>query len=288
MEQMKIINVSAKDRVISVNALYKAGQELRILLRSDVHHDSEHCNRTLEKQHLDKAKETNAKIIDLGDLFDAMQGKKDRRGSKSALRNEYKDSAYLNSLLEDFTNYYTPYADNFLMFGYGNHETAIIKHNEFDLLRQLVHNLKEINPNIQLGKYSGYIVFNFEHEAGGKRSRRILYYNHGAGGDAPVTLGLIADSRRRLYVTDADIIAGGHNHNEWIATRAKETVTNNGNIKNKSVVSVNLPSYKDEMKDGTGWAYEVGMPPKPLGAYWLVFKQVNKNMKFWVERIEGY
>jgi hypothetical protein len=217
-----------------------------------------------------------------------MQGKNDRRGSKSALRDEYKQSAYMNALLEDFTEFYKPYADNFLMFGYGNHETAIIKHNEFDLLRALVNNLKIYNDNIQLGRYSGYIRFRFVAPSGGNTFSSTLYYNHGSGGDAPVTLGLIADSRRRMYV-DADILIGGHNHNEWLANRVRETITERGVVKHKSIVSLNIPSYKDEMRDGTGWAYEVGMPPKPVGAYWLIFKvESARELKFWVERVDGY
>ena len=50
------------------------GYEINLMLTSDRHHDSTHCNRELEKKHLEEAKKRNAFIIDCGDLFDAMQG----------------------------------------------------------------------------------------------------------------------------------------------------------------------------------------------------------------------
>jgi len=50
-----------------------ANWEQWILVTSDRHWDSVHSDRTMQKRHLDEAVERNALIIDLGDLFDAMQ-----------------------------------------------------------------------------------------------------------------------------------------------------------------------------------------------------------------------
>lgn len=58
-----------------------AGWEQYILLSSDRHHDSKWTDRDLELEHLEKAKERNAYVIDVGDMFDVMQGKFDPRRS---------------------------------------------------------------------------------------------------------------------------------------------------------------------------------------------------------------
>ena len=66
-----------------------AGWEMYLLCTSDRHHDSISCDRELELAHLKQAKEKNAYIIDVGDLFDCMQGKFDPRRTYSHLRPEY-------------------------------------------------------------------------------------------------------------------------------------------------------------------------------------------------------
>jgi len=48
------------------------GWEQYILLSSDRHHDSKWTDRDLELEHLEKAKERNAYVIDVGDMFDVM------------------------------------------------------------------------------------------------------------------------------------------------------------------------------------------------------------------------
>ena len=54
-------------------------EDIWFMLRSDAHHDSAHCRRDLEKRHLELAMEKGAYILDAGDLFDAMQGRNDKR-----------------------------------------------------------------------------------------------------------------------------------------------------------------------------------------------------------------
>ena len=70
-----------------------------ILLASDQHFDSADCDRDLLKKHLEEARATNALVFFLGYWFDAMQGRSDKRGNKSGIRQEYKRSDYLNALI---------------------------------------------------------------------------------------------------------------------------------------------------------------------------------------------
>ena len=79
---------------------YVANKEwkFRILVTSDRHVDSKHSDLGLQKKHLDIAKKMNWPIVDLGDMMDAMQGRKDPRSSRLDLRSclgekeEYFDS----------------------------------------------------------------------------------------------------------------------------------------------------------------------------------------------------
>lgn len=60
-------------------------KEAIYLLISDIHFDNPHCDRALLKRHLDKALDIGATIMIFGDLFCAMQGKYDPRGSKGRM-----------------------------------------------------------------------------------------------------------------------------------------------------------------------------------------------------------
>lgn len=107
-----------------VNVKIKSGNNEPhwFLLRSDSHFDNPHNNRELEKKHLDEALECGAGILDNGDLFCAMQGSWDPRKCKSSLRPEHQRADYLDALVETATDFYAPYAHNWVSFGKGNHE----------------------------------------------------------------------------------------------------------------------------------------------------------------------
>ena len=70
------------------------------LLSSDRHHDNAHADHCLEMLHLEEAVERDAGILDIGDLFCAMQGKYDRRSDLSQCRPEHREGRYLDSLVE--------------------------------------------------------------------------------------------------------------------------------------------------------------------------------------------
>ena len=131
-----------------------------VLLSSDRHHDNPKCLWDLEKKHLNEAVERNAVIVDYGDLFCAMQGRFDRRSSKEDLRPEHQKGDYLDALVRTATDFYGPYAHNFAVVGPGNHETAILKHHETNLTERFIERMNtEHGSNIQLGGYSGWVIF---------------------------------------------------------------------------------------------------------------------------------
>lgn len=241
-----------------------AGWEQRYLLISDVHFDSPHCDRRLLTRHLDQALACNAGILCIGDWFDAMGGKQDRRSSKSTLRDEDKRDDYFDVLVDHAIDYLAPYADNLVMLSKGNYETAVLKHNETDLLERLTRQL-----GCQCMGYSGWVRMLFQQPTGGQRSQKRVYYHHGSGGGGPVTKGVIQTNRRAASV-DADIYLSAHIHESWLVENVSVRLTDRGRVVYNTQVHCQLPTYKQEY-GSDGYHIEKGRPPKPLGGYWLVF-----------------
>lgn len=235
------------------------------LLRSDAHHDNNHCVRSLEKEHLDEAKARNAIICDFGDLFCVMQGKYDpRKDARQLTDDQHGREDYLNSVLEEAYKFYKPYKDNFLMLSPGNHETAIIKRCGVDLTKILA---KELNAYPQT--YSGWIKFSFKRNK--FETSKNLWYHHGYGGGGIMSFGTLTTRRQASYLPDADIMVSGHTHDSYYLEMGRESLNRFGNVTRNTMVSVRCPGYKDETTCKEGWAVERGHAPKPLGAWWLRF-----------------
>ena len=248
------------------------GWEKTFLLSSDRHHDHRHCDHALEKRHLDEAKERNAGIIDIGDLFCAMQGKWDKRSSMSALRPELMVSNYLDALVNYNAAFYEPYAENFVMISPGNHEGSIYERHQTDLTARLVKRLQDRGSPVLQGTYNGWVRFMFEF--GNSRSSIRLWYTHGYGGGGQVTKDLIQASRQLVY-TEADILVSGHTHDAWMVPVRRESLLDSGRVTYRDIEVIKCGSYKDEYQEGGGWSAGKGHPPKPMGAVWLTFKCVN-------------
>ena len=240
-----------------------AGWEQRYLLISDVHFDSPCCDRKLLAKHLEQAKATGAGVLCIGDWFDAMGGKRDKRSSKSIVRQEDSKDNYFDLLVEHSASFLSPYAGNLVMLGDGNHETAIRKHSETDLLKRLCREL-----GCQHMGYSGFVRMMFD--AGNKRSSIDYYFNHGAGGGGPVTKGVIGNNRRATYV-QADIFHTGHvheaSHQEYVRLR----LNGKGCVYESTEHHIITPGYKRDYVMSGGFAVERGFSPKPVGGYNLIF-----------------
>lgn len=265
---MNAITKDVRNECLFVTFEVQEGWEQWILVSSDRHWDSVKSNRALQKRHLSQAMERNALIIDLGDFFDAMQGRNDKRGSKSAIRPEHQRGDYFTALTETAAEWLTPYSKNILMLGKGNHETAITRHNEINLTWHLARLLNQNEgTNIHLGHYAGYMRFYFRQ---GKRtylSTKTVYYNHGSGGNSPVTKGVIQTNRRGAYLVEPDIIFTGHTHQTWIVPITRERMSAQGRVYFDQQWHVQVPSYKEPSRLD-GWEVEKGMAPVMTGAIW--------------------
>jgi hypothetical protein len=266
-----MFNIIRIEQVRSVTKVYfdNAHGEINLLLSSDRHHDSLFCNRDLEERHLKEAKRREALIIDAGDLFDAMQGRYDPRRSYEDLRPEYKVEKYYDVVEEDAVSFYTPYKDNFLVFGRGGHEQSITRHANTDLNSRLVGDLRKLGSQCVSGGFGGWVVLFFGTNSGHRQSIKIKY-NHGSGSEAPVTKGVIQTNRQAVYLPDADIVLNGHNHNEYVLSMKRERINSMGNLFFDLVHFVRTPGYKNDYNDGSeGFEVERMMNPKPQGAIWV-------------------
>lgn len=247
-------------------------EQQKFLLRADTHRDSIACNRELEQEHLEKAVEEDALGVDLGDLFDAMQGRFDPRRSMDELRPEYQREDYYDFVVKDSADFYSPYAKNFLLFARGNHETSVRKHANTDLTDRLVFALNAFaGGKIATGGYGGWLRLLFKRGDGKHPLGTInIKYFHGAGGEAPVTRGAIQTNRQAVYLPDANVVLNGHNHHQYIIPIARERLGPKGNHYGDLQYHVRIPGYKQEYGDGSGgWTVERGGVPKPIGAVWM-------------------
>lgn len=230
---------------------------------TDAHWDNPKTNLKLLKRHLDLAKERDATIFIPGDFFCAMQGKYDKRGSKSSIRPEHNSDTYLDKIVETAAKWLEPYKDNIGLISPGNHETAVLKRSETDLTKRLANAI-----GCHHGPYQGFIRLIYEQESGGGIRRVEVSYHHGYGGGGPVTKDAIQANRKAVYL-DSDIVISGHTHDRWVIPYAKAKLRQNGQVEITNQYHLKSGTYKDEFSSGNGWAIEKGMPPRSLGGAFI-------------------
>ena len=256
----------------NVLKLEKNWEETKVLLISDLHWDNPKCDRDLLKKHLDQAVKGNHDILINGDLFCLMQGAYDPRKSKSDIRPEHNSANYFDAIINTAVDWFTPYAHLIKLVGYGNHETAILKRQETDIIERFVTLLNyKTGSAIQVGGYGGWIRYQFN-DGSNTQSFKIKYM-HGFGGGGAVTRGTIQHNRMSVNVEGADAIWMGHVHEDYELTYTVEELTNKDTVMLRDILMIRTSAYKEEYGDGSkGWHIERGASPKPIGGRWLIMK----------------
>lgn len=257
--------------------------QLETFVTSDVHFDGVFCERKTLFSDLDEAKRRNAKIIVVGDFFDAMNGRFDPRRDMSLLRPEYRRSDYYDYVVKDAADKLEKYAENILMISPGNHESSVLKNANTNLSDRLVYALNQRGGNIIHGGYGGWIRVLFVSGKHHRGSVRIKYY-HGTGGEAPVTRGAIQTNRQAVYLPDADIVLNGHSHHSYWIPITRERITDGGLQFYDTQHHVRTPGYNNTYNDGTeGWGIEKGHVPKPMGGCFITMKRENDGKQCAIE-----
>lgn len=276
---MKNFEVTRKSRNIHIIDCFDRSQ--KFLLVSDIHWDNPHCVRKLIKNHLDEAVKENAIIVINGDLFCCMQGKGDPRRCKSDIRPEHNTKKYIDAIINTAAEWFTPYAKNIALIGYGNHETGVIRNVETDIIERFVEKLNTVaGSNVNAGGYGGTMHVNLM-EKNGNAYSFVTHYYHGSGGGGPVTRGVIADQRMLAMSENYDLIWQGHVHELYHHINPVHRYDRiSKNISMRYVHQLRTATYKEEWDGGyDGFHVERGRPPKPLGGYWMTLsiRRDNEN-----------
>ena len=257
----------------------QSGQEF--LLISDLHWDNPHCDRGLLKNHLDEAVKRNAAIILNGDTYCCMGGRYDRRADKSLIRPEHNTDRYFDAIVDTSVEWFAPYAKNILLIGYGNHETAIIKHGETDLLQRFASTLNYATGSaVEVGGYGGTIDIRVLHDTI-RGVNFVVHYFHGHSGGGAVSRGVIHDQRLLAGTEGYDLTWMGHvhelyYHQNMIHRYDRSTKT----LIQKPIHQLRTATYKEEWDGGyMGFHTERGRGPKPLGGYWLKLETSRNTSK---------
>jgi hypothetical protein len=251
------------------------GWEQWALLSADRHVDNPLSDRAMQKRHLDQAKERGAFVIDVGDYICGMQGKNDKRHSKSSLLPDVASSDYLGDLIDFGANFLEPYKENIAFLSKGNHELGLKKHHELDVIHQICNRL----GCVEMG-FRGWCRLQFLPDKSHDKFSRQIYFIHGSGGSAPVTKGVIAANRRAVQYPTADIIVSGHIHEGWAFPIQQVELLRSGNERRREQLHLAIPTYKDEITNADGgFAAELEFSAKPIGAWWLRFFWADNSLQ---------
>lgn len=248
---------------------YRSNDEVSdFLLISDVHLDNPLCDRKLLARHLNEARERNAKVLIFGDLLCLMQGKKDRRGSKSSIRPEHLGGNYFDLVFNECAEWLRPWNDLIVMISDGNHETAIINHNEIDPLGHLSRLMRDQGSPVEHLRYQGWVWFTFRTDTTGKTRRLQLFFHHGAWGGI-VTKGVMGGGRYASIAPQAQVMVNGHNHQRTIVSHACYSINAAGHQTIENRWHLQTGTYKQEFQGGAGFAVERIVMPAALGGIWM-------------------
>ena len=284
----KIATIEQHGAVTSIYTNLQSNTELWTLNVADVHFDSVYCNRELMRSQFDEAARRNARINIYGDWFDAMQGRYDKRREYPLLRKEYKREDYYDFVVKDSVEWLKPYAHLLDICADGNHELSVLKHANTNLMDRLVYGLHTETENCTAvhGGYGGWVRYMFslglEPRSGTQKGIKVKYF-HGAGGEAPVTRGVIQTNRQAVYLPDADIVFNGHSHNSYYVPIVRERIGNKGTLHMDIQHHIRIPGFMQSYGDGsTGWEVTRGGVPKPIGSIWVKFTTNCKEIKIQV------
>ena len=253
-----------------------------ILLMSDEHYDNPRCDLKLLAKHHKEAVEKDAPIIKVGDVFDAMQGKYDRRADKSDLRPEHQTGDYLDALVRTAGDFYEPYNNQIAIVGHGNHDTSIHSRHETCLVDRLVERLRASGSTRTFkGGYDGWVKFTLTKEgvASNYGASFVLYYHHGWGGGGPVTKGVI-DYNRLAEGVIADAYVLGHIHYKDYMLHARKSLSARGIPVDNKVHFIRCGSYMNDYGDGSpSWWIQTGKRARPMGGWWLRLRVKSNGTK---------
>lgn len=228
--------------------------ERGVRLFGDPHIDHPGHARELLIADLEDCKNRGDIGIVMGDVW-SMILPQDRKRFNSGRYGERVD-AIINRKLDEAEELFSPYADCIDVMMVGNHESSVIKFHAVDPVALLIDRLNRVKKSgaleggkIAHGGYTCWVQMMFTREPRGSISNTI-WLHHGAGGNAPVTKGMIDGNRIKMSRL-ADVYAIAHKHTHIVDTDRFEYLDGYGNIKQISRDYLVVAGYSgsDEQDD---------------------------------------
>lgn len=239
-----------------------------LLLTSDWHWGASWVDEDRLKEDLDWALDNDARILLGGDIHNAIFRFDKRYEKPSVDRSVLLRTDEVNASVESLVEFMLPYKDNIDFFGIGNHEDVVLQRFGLDLQALIASGLGLDKST--LGGYCNFISYRLApHRLGPTLD---IFFFHGAGRYAPVTMGVIEFNRIKVFVEDVDIIWLAHAHE---STVLRKSVLRCGNGKRgvfSDVFLIRTGGYGLWGQDP--WAVRKGLPPKPSGGIGVVAEKV--------------
>lgn len=255
-----------------------ARENLPLLIVSDIHFDSLHCDHESLKKHFDQIKEKNGKIFIVGDLFDVMGCHKDPRSTPSQINPIYiqKGRSYLDLVVEDCYEFLKPYKENLALISYGNHEMSILKHRDTDPLERIIFLLNQTAGTVCKGSYAGWLICSLERSGGISNRIFNIAYHHGKGGGAQRSKGILYSQLDTMEFPDANMIVSGHDHNKLYdpSNVRKRMDSATGKTYKDTVHWLKTGSYAKSPED-FGWVVEKGFMGKRMGGWFVDLQYIR-------------
>ncbi len=230
-------------KAINFVSEFAAQKPLKLAFMSDTHADSPDCDEKALKRDLKIIQDEKRWLFLGGDIFDAIVHTDRKRYTPS--RNKDVRDDQINAKLEQVYNLFSPYANNIVFIGVGNHEESILKYTSVDIIDLLVKQLNAIKTNGKIikGNYQNFIRFDFLNSQGKSYGHYDVLQHHGAGGNAPVTKGAL-DFNRIIHGSNVDLVVLGHKHNaNFLASDPIVYIDDSGTVRVKNRQAIMTPSY---------------------------------------------
>lgn len=265
------------------------GQPFVRLLCSDLHLGSRHSDHNAIVKQFDEALAADAEILINGDLYECI-GVHDKRFDQSTLHENLRGSNdLLGASLKLGLEILMPYRKNIRLIGIGNHEESWTKWHGSDPVKLTIEALNREGGNVAAAGFRGYWESTANVEAFKKNKKRNLavhklLYLHGAGGESPVTKGLIDFNRIGRNWT-FDCLTFGHKHNLVFGADQIGDITPTGKYYERRQLIIQTGSYfrnysqldKDSVLNQS-YAARFNHAPKPIGGGFLILRpEVNSQ-----------
>lgn len=219
---------------------------------SDLHFFARDQNRDRLKDDLNEADRLGADIYIIGDIFDAILWN-DPRFAPGV--DELDETTAFDRVVEMVADYLEPYADRIRMIGVGNHESTHRKYHHVDPIWRLIGALesrrKSKGSPIFHGGYRGFLRMQFTRDTKSRKRMPLAadewFYDHGKGGSAPKTRGLL-DIDRIMRTWIADVYWMGHKHTSPSDEPRRVLLDRNGNEVVQNVTAFFTAGYKSKVE----------------------------------------